>query len=83
MDMQKTLTNSSSTHVSLHLSTEEGALFAETMKELKEKTQFADVTSPENLMPYDPAIPQGKEGAGGAEATHIHCCRSIPLSEVI
>ena len=43
------------------MSAEEGMLFADTIKHMKQNTQYAEVTSPENLMPYDPAIPQGKE----------------------
>lgn len=38
---------------------EEGKIFADTIKHMKQKTQFAEVTNPENLMPYDPAVPQG------------------------
>lgn len=41
--------------------TEDGKLFADTIKYMKQKTKFAEVTSPENLMPYDPSTPQGKE----------------------
>lgn len=41
--------------------TEEGKLFADTIKHMKQKTKFSEVTSPENLMPYDPATPQGMD----------------------
>ncbi|XP_050729015.1 zinc finger protein on ecdysone puffs-like isoform X3 [Eriocheir sinensis] len=44
---------------SLPALTEEGKLFADTIKHMKQKTKFSEVTSPENLMPYDPATPQG------------------------